>query len=65
MNEFSAHADKNEILGWVGDFRRMPGTAFVVHGEESQSLPLAARLQEEVGIADVRVPALHESHPLP
>lgn len=58
MNEFSAHADRNELLAWVKKLERAPGRAFVVHGEERQSLPFARRLRQEAGIADVTVPAM-------
>ena len=64
MNEFSAHADRNEIIRWVNAFRRKPSRAFVVHGEESQSLPLAERLRADVGIREVRVPAMHQRESL-
>lgn len=60
MNEFSAHADRNELMAWVREFKSVPETAFVVHGEESQSLPFAARLREELGIERVHVPDLHD-----
>lgn len=64
MNEFSAHADRDDLLAWVGRFRRRPGRVFVVHGEEDQSLPLAAALEAEVAIPSVVVPRLGETHPL-
>ena len=57
MNEFSAHADRHELMEWVRGFRRPPANAFVVHGEESQSLPFAERLRTEAGIGAVKVPA--------
>jgi metallo-beta-lactamase family protein len=58
MNEFSAHADKNELLQWVEGFKEKPSQAFVVHGEEKQSRPLARRLQNVLGIERVSVPEL-------
>lgn len=61
MNEFSAHADKNELMEWVRGFKEAPARAFVVHGEETQSLPFAKRLREEAGIGEVLVPHMHES----
>ena len=61
MNEFSAHADKNELMQWVNGFKKKPDQAFVVHGEETQSLPFARRLREDAGIAQVLVPKLGES----
>jgi metallo-beta-lactamase family protein len=60
MNEFSAHADRNELMAWVDAFKRKPGRAFVVHGDEKQSLPFAKRLQEEAGIREVTVPGLRQ-----
>jgi metallo-beta-lactamase family protein len=30
---YSAHADREEILRWLGGFRRPPGMTYVVHGE--------------------------------
>jgi hypothetical protein len=64
MNEFSAHADRDELLTWVRGFRRTPAQAFVVHGEEAQALPFAAALETEAGIGKALVPRLNESSPL-
>jgi metallo-beta-lactamase family protein len=60
MNEFSAHADRNELLGWVQGMKRKPAKAFVVHGDESQSLPFAERLKQDAGIPVVHVPHFGE-----
>jgi metallo-beta-lactamase family protein len=30
---YSAHADRGEILRWLGGFRRPPGITYLVHGE--------------------------------
>jgi metallo-beta-lactamase family protein len=30
---YSAHADRDEILRWLGGFKRPPGMTYVVHGE--------------------------------
>jgi metallo-beta-lactamase family protein len=60
MNEFSAHADKNELIAWVREFKRTPKRAFVVHGEETQSRPFAQRLREMAGIPEVFVPAMRD-----
>lgn len=61
MDEFSAHADRNELMAWVREFKRGPRRAFVVHGEEDQSLPFAERLRAEAGIPEVHVPRLRET----
>jgi metallo-beta-lactamase family protein len=64
MNEFSAHADRNELMAWVAEIERKPAKAFVVHGEESQSLAFAERLREDAGIGEVVVPSLHQKEAL-
>ncbi len=61
MNEFSAHADKHELMSWVSEFKRMPRRAFVVHGEERESIPFAKRLRTEAGIAEVTVPDIGDA----
>jgi len=60
MNEFSAHADRNELMAWVSGFKRKPAKAFVVHGEERQSLPFAERLRREAGVRSVIVPEIRQ-----
>jgi metallo-beta-lactamase family protein len=34
---YSAHADREEILRWLGGFKRPPGITYVVHGEAGAS----------------------------
>ena len=46
INGLSAHADRDALLGWIGQFRRPPGQTWVVHGE-----PLAAEALKK-GIVD-------------
>jgi metallo-beta-lactamase family protein len=41
----SAHADRDDLLSWAGNFRTPPGRVFVAHGEESVSLGFAQELQ--------------------
>ena len=44
INGLSAHADRDALLGWLGNFRRPPRQTWVVHGE-----PLAAQsLKDEI-----------------
>ena len=38
INGLSAHADRDALLGWIGQFKRAPDHCYVVHGE-----PLAAQ----------------------
>ncbi len=38
---FSAHADRNELMNFVGQMRNLPNTVVVGHGENSKCLDLA------------------------
>ena len=42
---FSAHADQNDLLEWVGHFESNP-RVFVIHGEAKASEALAQKIQE-------------------
>ena len=55
LNGFSAHADRNDLLGFVSGMKRKPGRIFVVHGNEEQSQALEQGLVE-LGFKDVRRP---------
>ncbi|MCX6563230.1 MAG: MBL fold metallo-hydrolase [Candidatus Aminicenantes bacterium] len=44
---FSGHADRNDLLRWLGTFKTAPGRLFLTHGEEAASLSLAAFLEKE------------------
>jgi metallo-beta-lactamase family protein len=55
LQGFSAHADQNELLAWVGRLEPAPRRIFLVHGELAAMEVLAARLVERTG-ADVRIP---------
>jgi metallo-beta-lactamase family protein len=43
---FSAHADQNDLLHWVGNFAESKPRVFVIHGETSSSLELARIVNE-------------------
>jgi len=45
----SAHADADEIVGWLSTWKEVPATTYVVHGEPASSAALAARLREDLG----------------
>lgn len=62
MNAFSAHADRDELLSWLGAIQNRPGRTFVVHGAEDQSEALAAALRER-GFPKVDVPMLGQEFP--
>lgn len=54
-NGFSAHADRNELLGWVAAVQENLKGIFVVHGEEQSALSFADALRA-AGRATVTVP---------
>ena len=45
----SAHADANEIMGWLGGFTAAPKQTFIVHGEPTAQDTLGARIKAELG----------------
>jgi metallo-beta-lactamase family protein len=58
INGYSAHADRNELLGWAQEAkaRSSLSRAFVVHGDEENAFALAQGLQQKLGISEVIVP---------
>lgn len=57
FNEFSAHADRNELLAYAEQTKDSLKAVFVVHGEEEQSEALAEGIRD-LGVANVLVPDL-------
>ncbi len=55
----SAHADRDEIIRWLGSSKARPKTVFVTHGEPNASKALARRIEEEIG-ARCFVPQLQD-----
>ena len=55
FNEFSAHADRNDLVKWAGAGKERWQKVFVVHGEEQSALSLADAFKE-MGLRDVTVP---------
>lgn len=43
---FSAHADYNELIAWLKNFKPKPTKVFITHGEESQSLAFSKRINK-------------------
>jgi metallo-beta-lactamase family protein len=50
----SAHADRDELLRWLGGFERPPSVTYLVHGEPDAANALAATIAHRLGWA-VRV----------
>jgi metallo-beta-lactamase family protein len=57
LNSFSGHADRNELLGYLGTFnKKRLRQSFLVHGDVDQSEKLASGMVEQ-GFSRVAVPA--------
>ncbi|MDH4068959.1 MAG: MBL fold metallo-hydrolase [Ignavibacteria bacterium] len=64
LNSFSGHADRNELLAYLGKFdRRQVRNTFLVHGDEDQCGKLADGLHEQ-GFSRTLIPARGEKVPL-
>jgi metallo-beta-lactamase family protein len=48
IDSMSAHADADEILRWLGGFKRPPRRTFLVHGEPDAARALASRIAAEL-----------------
>jgi metallo-beta-lactamase family protein len=62
FNGLSAHADRNDLLAYVRAITPAPACVFVVHGEEKQSLSLAAAIKAEHAAMEVIVPEPGSTH---
>jgi metallo-beta-lactamase family protein len=60
LDMLSAHADADEIMAWLGGFRRPPVRTFVTHGEPAAADALRRRIAEDLGW-DVHVPEQGET----
>ncbi|MEN3334695.1 MAG: metallo-beta-lactamase family protein [Blastocatellia bacterium] len=49
IGSLSAHADANELMRWLGGFKRPPRTTFLVHGEVDSANALRDRIEKELG----------------
>lgn len=49
LGMMSAHADRNEILGWLGNLESPPRMTFVVHGEPGPADALRLAIEERFG----------------
>ncbi|NLZ93889.1 MAG: MBL fold metallo-hydrolase [Firmicutes bacterium] len=51
LDGFSAHADRNELVAWLGKFHKKPKQVFLVHGEEDVLIQFSAKIEKELGLA--------------
>lgn len=49
LGNLSAHADYNEILGWLNHFRKPPKKIFITHGEPDSSNSLKTKIEQRFG----------------
>ena len=49
LDMLSAHADANEIMSWLGHFKRPPQQTFITHGESAASDALRIKIEEQLG----------------
>ncbi|MEW6230696.1 MAG: MBL fold metallo-hydrolase [Chloroflexota bacterium] len=60
INGFSAHADRNDLLGWISRTKDSLKGVYVVHGEEGPARALAQGIQE-LGVRNILVPERGET----
>ncbi len=60
LEALSAHADYNEILQWLGNFKRAPRRTFLTHGEPEAADQLRQHIERKYGW-DCYVPDYRES----
>ena len=56
IHGFSGHADRSDLLRWLGAFRKPPRKLFLTHGEAEAAEALAAHIRRELGWT-VEIPA--------
>lgn len=59
LEGLSAHADREELLDWMGGLERAPHQVFVIHGENVAADMLRLKIKERFGY-EVSVPMLHD-----
>jgi metallo-beta-lactamase family protein len=60
---FSAHADQEDLLRWIGHFQPGPRRVFLTHGEEQAALTLAELIRKQQGW-EVSVPRYEDTFQL-
>lgn len=64
LDSMSAHADRDEILRWLGYFKQPPKMTYLVHGEPGPMAALQATITEKLGWK-THIPSLGETVTLP
>jgi len=53
IEAFSVHADRDELIDWVGSARNAPESIYLVHGEQEAAAELAVTLRKRLSIPAV------------
>lgn len=64
LDTFSAHADWQEILEWLGYFQNKPKKVFITHGQAEAAESLKQKIEERFGWSVVVIPKYSESFDL-
>ena len=56
LGGLSAHADRSELLRWLGNFEQPPKQTLIVHGEPTAAEALAQTLRQDQHWPNVSVP---------
>lgn len=64
IHGFSGHADRAELMRWLGYFQTPPEHLFLTHGDEDEALGLARVVRQELGW-QVTVPQYQQTVELP
>jgi len=59
ISGMSAHADREEMLNWLKEFKQEPNTVFLNHGEPHQTNALRTYIESNLGW-NVEIPKLNE-----
>ncbi len=49
LDNISAHADYQEILNWLGNFRDAPRKTFLTHGEPEAASSFQLKIEDKLG----------------
>jgi metallo-beta-lactamase family protein len=49
LEGFSGHADRDELLEWISNFKTLPQQVFLVHGEDESKLAFANTVKQKLG----------------
>ncbi len=63
ISSLSAHADQQEMLDWLRQFKQKPGKIFLVHGEPMALEAFRVKINDTLGI-DTIIPLQNEEHTL-